>query len=530
MAVTDAPPEAPTRPAAVPVPALTEPPTGGFAGVLGSGDHKVIGRLYLGFSLLYLLVSLVAGELIAIEKIDGRLTNTILDADTFNQVLTFRSTALVFLFLLPATLGLAMAVVPLQVGSSTIAFPRAAAASFWAWLVGSGLFIASYLMNGGPGGGSFDGVGLWATAFALIVVALILGTICVVTTVLALRAPGMRLERVPFFSWSMLTAGTVWILSLPVAVGALVLIYVDHRYGQRSFGVNGEAMFGRVVWTVRQPQIYAFAAPALGLIADVVPVAARNRQPNRGVVMGAIAAFSVLGFGAWVQLTVYPESVDQPLFKAMAFLAVLPVIALIGGWASTFKDGRPRVIGPLVSALAALLALLSAVLVGALAPIGRFDLGPLFTEAQVHLTVFAGTIAVLGGLGYWATKIVGRPLPESAVRSAAAILLLGTLLYALPDALSGAFGNDTEKVTGIEWLNIVSVAGLGLIGLGVLATIAAVLGGLRAFDLSPADPWGGHTLEWITASPPPYANFEEMPTVRSAEPLLDEDTDQERAG
>src|SRR6185436_17331464 len=100
---------------------------------------------------------------------------------------------------------------------------------------------------------------------------------------------------------------------------------------------------------------------------------------------------------------------------------------------------------------------------------------------QVHLTVFAGTIAVLGGLGYWATKIVGRPLPESAVRSAAVILLLGTLLYALPDALSGAFGNDTEKVTGIEWLNIVSVAGLGLIGLGVLATLAAVLGGLRAF-------------------------------------------------
>jgi heme/copper-type cytochrome/quinol oxidase subunit 1 len=327
----------------------------------------------------------------------------------------------------------------------------------------------------------------------------------------------------------MLTAGTVWILSLPVAVGALVLIYVDHRYGQRSFGVNGEAMFGRVVWTVRQPQIYVFAAPALGLIADVVPVAARNRQPNRGVVMGAIAAFSVLGFGAWVQLTVYPDSVDEPLYKAMAFLAVLPVIALIGGWASTFKGGRPRVIGPLVSALAALLALLSAVLVGALAPIGRFELGPLFTEAQVHLTVFAGTIAVLGGLGYWATKIVGRPLPESAVRSAAAILLLGTFLYALPDALSGAFGNDTEKVTGIEWLNIISVAGLGLIGLGVLAILAAVLGGLRAFDPPPADPWDGHTLEWTTTSPPPYANFEEMPTVRSAEPLLDEDPDEEGA-
>ena len=85
--------------------------------------------------------------------------------------------------------------------------------------------------------------------------------------------------------------------------------------------------------------------------------------------------------------------------------------------------------------------------VGALLPIGRFELGPLFAEAQVHLTVFAGAIAVLGGLGYWATKIVGRPLPESAVRTTAVILLLGTVLYGLTDALSGAFGNDAEKVT-----------------------------------------------------------------------------------
>ena len=64
----------------------------------------------------------------------------------------------------------------------------------------------------------------------------------------------------------------------------------------------------------------------------------------------------------------------------------------------------------------------------------------------------------------------------------------------------------------------------------MLATIAAVLGALRRGRRSPADPWGGHTLEWATASPPPSANFDEMPTVRSAEPLLDEDTDEEGAG
>jgi heme/copper-type cytochrome/quinol oxidase subunit 1 len=532
MAVTDAPPEAAPRPAEAPAATATEPPApiGGLAAVLGSGDHKVIGRLYLGFSLLLFLGTLATAILVAIDKVDGTLGDTILDTDTFNQVLTFRSTSLVFLFLLPALLGLAMIVVPLQVGASAIAFPRAAALSFWAWLVGVGIYIAAYVMNGGPGGGRDKGVSLWAAAFTLLAVALILGTISVVTTVLALRAPGMRLTRVPFFSWSMLVAGTVWILSLGVLVGQLVLLYVDHRYGQRTFGANGEVMFRRVQWTLHQPQVYAYAAPALGLIADVVPVSARNRQARRDLVSWAIAAFAIFGFGAFVQATIYSDVTRDPVYKAMAFLAVLPVLALIGGWISTFRDGRPRVISPLVAALAALLALLAAVLVGAIGSINRFELsGTLFDEAQAHLTLYGAAIAVIGGLGYWATKVVGRPLAEGAIRSAPVMLLLGTILYALPDALSGAFGDGAETSTGIEWLNSISAAGIGLVALGVLVAIGAVVGALRGGGDQPADPWGGHTLEWLTASPPTLLNFEEAPTVRSPEPLLDEPETEETA-
>src|SRR5215210_3326844 len=117
MAVTDAPPEAASRPAEAPTAAPAEPPTGGLAGIVGSADHKVVGRLYIGFSLAFLLLTLAAAIAVAIDKVNGTLGDTILDVDTFNQVFTFRSTALVFLFLLPATLGLAMSVVPLQVGA-----------------------------------------------------------------------------------------------------------------------------------------------------------------------------------------------------------------------------------------------------------------------------------------------------------------------------------------------------------------------------------------------------------------------------
>ena len=54
MAVTDAPPVAAPRPAVAPEgTSTTEPPIGGLAAILGSGDHKVVGRLYIGFSLFF---------------------------------------------------------------------------------------------------------------------------------------------------------------------------------------------------------------------------------------------------------------------------------------------------------------------------------------------------------------------------------------------------------------------------------------------------------------------------------------------
>jgi heme/copper-type cytochrome/quinol oxidase subunit 1 len=44
---------------------------------------------------------------------------------------------------------------------------------------------------------------------------------------------------------------------------------------------------------------------------------------------------------------------------------------------------------------------------------------------------------------------------------------------------------------------------------------------LRKPRSSPADPWGGNTLEWATSSPPPPHNFDALPEIRSARPVYD---------
>lgn len=521
MTVTETPPEvAETSPAP---PRADTAPVGGLPSLIGTGDHKALGRLYIGFALLFGLVAGVAAELYAVDRIDAELGDTLLSTDSWYQVFTFSYIAGVFLFLVPLLLGVAYVVVPLQVGATSIAFPRAAAASFWAWLVSAAVLVGAYAVNGGPAGGSEEGVSLWIAAYGAVVVALLLGAVSVAATVLTHRVPGLWLDRVPFFSWSMFVAASVWILSFPVLVATLVVMWVDHRYGQVFVGAEGEGMYDTVAWVFQQPQVYAFAIPVLGFIGDVVPTAARARQSLRTLCQGAVAMFGILSFGAFVQPALVPESVTQPVYDAMAVLAILPVLALVGGWISTLKDGRPRLSSPLIFAVASLLMLLAGVLAGAFVPVGRFDLdGTLFQVAQIHYVLLAAAITGIGGLWYWATKIVGNPLPEGIGRLAATILLVGTIVFCLPDALSGAFGDEAEAVSGVEGLNAVSAAGLGLLVLGLLVSVAGILMGMgRSDEESPADPWGGQTLEWATASPPVADNFTDVPPVESAEPLLD---------
>src|SRR5262249_46984816 len=136
----------------------TEPePSGGLAALVGSGDPRAIGKLFVGTSLLFLLVSGVAGVLVGFELIDLDKADNILGSDVYQQVWTLHTITGLFLVVMPLLLGLATAVVPLQVGASTLAFPRASAAAYWCYLVAGGLIIASFAINGGPFGGDSHG-------------------------------------------------------------------------------------------------------------------------------------------------------------------------------------------------------------------------------------------------------------------------------------------------------------------------------------------------------------------------------------
>lgn len=514
MTVTEAPP---TTPAGA-VTARAAPRRGAGA-LLGTGDHLTVGRLFLGGAALFLVVGVVVGALLGVEAVSVDDLD-IIGTDHVIQFFTMYRVTLVFLVVLPLFLGLAIAIVPRQLGAATVAFPRAAAAAFWAWFLGSVLLLVAYGIDGGPGGTDADAVDLWIVAFGLVVVALLLASVCVATTVVACRAPRMRLSQVPPFSWAMLVAAAVWLLSLPALVVNIVLAYLDHRYGQVLFGVPGDGdFFNRMAWVFDQPQVYAMAIPVLGVVAEMVPVAAGSVQRLRGVLYAGIAGFGVLAIGSWAQPALRADLVEDALYVGVAFAIVLPLLIVAGGLGDSAGRGTPRVVGPLLPATLGFLLLLAATVAGAVGTIDAFDLvGTSWHTGVMNLVFGASLLGALGGLLWWSPPLWGR-LPSATVGTVAALAIGGgAFVVGVAAGIAGLLDQPAfpfaafDVRDGVDVANAIGAVGAVLLALGgLVVTLSVLRGAAGRGDDEHADPWGGQTLEWLDGP---------VPEVTSATPLV----------
>jgi heme/copper-type cytochrome/quinol oxidase subunit 1 len=534
MTVTaDAPAAAPASESTAPAPVPA-----GLAAILGSGDHKVIGRLWLVAAMVHLVLVGTVSVLVSAEGIDTSKFD-VLGADWIVQADTYRFIGLAFLFLVPLTIAVATVVVPLQVGASTIAFPRAAAASAWTFLIGGGLLIGSYAIHGGPDGTDADGVALFVASFALVLVSLLVAWICIATTVVTLRAPGMGLRRTPLFAWSTLVAGAVWVLTLPALIGLSVISFLDVRYEGFLSGAPG-SVYGRIWWAFGTPAVFVMAIPILGFVGSVVPVAFQTRHQQHKVASGLIGAFAVLTVGAWTMPSLSgatPWLYEGP-WIVVSIAILVPLVGLLGLWALTARQGRLAFGSPLLFAGVAMVLLFlggAASAVQAIKPIKTLVDGPgtslygtSWSFGIAGFVMLAAITAMIGAVVYWSPKIVGHSFGEGGARLVALLLLVGAVANAGAELIVGLLGQPasaavgpSEHVSTIEALNLVSTIGVGVLVLAgalfVVLLFKASTSGVATAD----DPWSGHTLEWATASPPAPGNFASLPKVTSESPLYD---------
>lgn len=524
----------------------------GLAGVaewITTTDHKRIGRLYLGASALAFLAAGVVGVLLGIQRVSPN--RKFLPDGSLTQLFALERFGLTYLALAPLVIGLAVAIVPLQVGARSLTFPRLAAAGFWAWLIGAGLAIYSLVLDGGPNGLDGRMYELFVLATALTLAGLLATVISVATTILTARAPGMNMRRVPFFTWSVLVASVVTVVALPVIIGDLLYLFAAHHYPSSGSDLQPNSAFGEIVdFGFSQPTTILFAIPALGLLADTVATFTGQRLRPRGIIFTGIGLTGVGVFATVLQApaTIRAGFLDLEIgdqLKDLLPYAIVHLLPLLGatiavGLTAKGLAAKPKISASLVFALFAALNVLGAFASSALVHIG--DAGLLRTVAEEGswlCAVFAGVFAALAGVSHWAPKWWGRTMPTKATLPLALLAFIGGELATLSLLIAGfadqpgqafpAITPDGENVQVIFdysgpmglW-NALNAAGIGLVVLAVLGFVALALKTFTGSgDAAGDDPYDGQTLEWATTSPAPFANFADVHIVQSAEPLLD---------
>ncbi len=517
-------------------------------GFLGSVDHKPIGRMFVGGGIIFLLAGLVIGLVAAFESADGSGFQIVRDANEFAQLWSISRDLAIFGGLVPVLVGIGLYVVPLQIGAPSLAFARGASGAFWTWLLGTGLLIVAYLLNGGPGGGRRDFVGLWACSLAMMIGAAVWALVVLASTILGARTVGMTMDRMPFTSWAYFMFALHAIFSLPIVMGELLLVLLRVRYGHLGIA-DTTSLTGVLDGVSLAPSVYWLGLPALGVAADVIGAHTGFPILQRRTAMVAITAFELLAFGQQLvgMATERAIEFDNVLLVIGLLAAPLPVLVILGLGGNSLRQGTLRVRAALAAVLLSGLLLLAATVasfLGLVEPImgyldelfpGSVDMtnslvlnGTTFHEGIRALVVAAALLAAIGALHHWAPKIWGRALAEPMGLLSAMLAAGGGLVWAIGEIGAG-FADQAWYPVSVETTNGQQAFGyVALVGVGLLAGSAALLGGSVLSVVAGTKPagtsavdWSGTTLEWATTSPPPLGNFPAPPIVSSATPLAD---------
>ncbi|WP_049660515.1 cytochrome c oxidase subunit I [Kitasatospora sp. MY 5-36] len=509
-------------------------------------DHKVIGNLYLATAFGFFLVGGVLALLMRAQLLGpdtGLLSN-----ERYNQLFTMHGTIMLLLFATPTFAGFANAIMPLQIGSPDVAFPRLNAFTYWAFLLGGLTVLSGFLTTGGaPSFGWFayaplngplfsPGAGgdLWA--FGLVVAGLgtILGAVNFITTITCLRAPGMTLFRMPVFTWNVLFTSVMVLLAFPVLTAALLCLEADRKFGAHAFdAANGGALLWQhLFWFFGHPEVYIVALPFFGVISEIIPVFSRKPLFGYHGMVGATIAITALSMSVWAHHMFATGQVLLPFFAMMSFLIAVPTGVKFFNWVGTMWNGSLSFETPMLWSVGFLVTFLFGGLSGVLLaapPIDFHVTDSYFVVAHLHYVLFGTVVfATFAGFYFWWPKLTGKMLDEKLGKAHFWILFTGFQTTFLVMHWLGAQGMPRRyasylAVDDFTALNVCASIGSFLLGVSNLPFFYNVWRTTRYGEkVAEDDPWGwGRSLEWATSSPPPPHNFHALPRIRSESPAFD---------
>lgn len=479
--------------------------------------------------------------------------------DFFLSLVTIHGTMMVFFVLTAGLSGtFSNLLIPYQLGARDMASPLMNMLSYWFFFVACVIMVASFFVESGPASagwtiypplsavptaipGSGLGMTLWLISMTLFIASQVLGGVNYISTVLNMRTKGMELWKMPLTIWAFFLTAIVGLLSFPVLVSAVVLLFFDRSVGTSFYlsdlvvGGNilpneggSPILFQHLFWFLGHPEVYIVVMPALGLTSEVISTNSRKPIFGYHAMVYSLVGITVLSFIVWGH-HMFVTGMSPFLggvFMITTLIIAVPSAVKAFNYIATLWRGNIRFTPAMMFAIGMVSFFVSGGLTGLYLGNAALDINlhdTYFVVAHFHLVMGSASIfGMLCGVYHWYPKMFGRMMDERLGYFHFWLTFIGAYLVFFPMHFMGIDGVPrryyafTEFPFMEKWVSVnILVTWAAIVSaVGQIAFLWNFFASIWCGKRAPQNPWNANTLEWTTPVEHIHGNWPgEIPTV-----------------